>query len=174
MARQWEHTHVNSSGWTSAPDVNAQPCTPCSVSRVLPGVSCPSLAVFPGLWGSTAPFQSHWPQPPYPSLLCAVAWILNRAPFCQERRPRRFKKLPKPQGRKSALELPSPLLDSCLTVRFGVSCRALHLAQIPCTDDPKFPAPAPVPAWCSPRPWFNSLQNLVQWDNSHSFVEVRT
>lgn len=61
---QWEHTHVNSLGWTSAQGVNAQPCIPCSVSHVLPRVSCPSLAVLPWLWGSSAPFQGHWPQPP--------------------------------------------------------------------------------------------------------------
>lgn len=109
---------------------------------------------------------------PYPSLLCAMAWILKHAHLCQERKPRRFQKTPR--RRTSAIELTSPLLDSCLTVRFGVSCRALHLAPIPCADDPKFPALSPGPAWCSPPRWFNSLQNLVQWDNSHSFVEVRT
>lgn len=169
MARQWEHTHVNSFGWTSAQAVNAQPCTPCSVSRVLPGVSCTSLPVFPWLWGSTAPFQEHWPQPPISLLALCHGLDFNSCPFLSGETTQKVqKKPPKPQGRRSALDLASPLLDTCLTVRFGVSCRTLHLAPITYNEDPKFPATS------SPPPWFTSLQDLVQWDNSHSFVEVRT
>lgn len=166
MARQWEHTHVNSWGWTSVQDVNVQPCTPWSVSHVLPRVSCPSLAVFPWLWGTTAPFQDCWSQPPVSLLALCHSFDFKSCPFLSGENTQKVQKNPKPQGRRSALELTSPLIDSCLTVRFGVPCTAL-----PCTD-PKFPAPAPVPA--SPPPWFYSLQNLVHWDNSHSFVEVRT
>lgn len=148
-------------------------CTPCSVSHGLPGVSCPPWLCSLGSEAALPHSKATGHSLPYPSLLCAMAWNLNHAPFCQKTQ--KVQKTLKPRGRRSALELTScPLLDSCLTVRFGVSCRALHLAQIPCTDDPKFPAPAAVAAWCTPPPWFNSLQNLVQWDNSHSFVEVRT
>lgn len=144
MAREWEHTHVNSSGWTSAQDVNAQPCTPALSPMSFQESPVPLWLCSLGSEAALPHSKASDLHLPYPSLLCAMAWILNHAPFCHKKRPRRFKK-PRNPGEEGQL-LNSQVL--CWTAALQSSCRALNLAQIPCTDDPKFPAPSPVPAWC--------------------------
>jgi len=115
---------------------------------------------------------------PYSSLLGVAAGILKHALLLVwSENLEGLRK--KPRGRRSAIELASPLLDNCITRRFVFSCKALHHVPSPYTDvDPNFQLllrrQLPSAGWCFPPPLLNSLQNLVQWDNSHSFVEVGT